>query len=121
MPGKLDKMNMPEKKASKPSDAEFDAEFDMGADNEMPPPEEEVAVEDDLTTISDEALMAEIKKRGLSSEMGMGEGEDMAEGEMEDEEADFEMSEDDMGMAFPEGEEDKKYAEKKPLRSKRMM
>lgn len=104
MPGKLSKMGMPERKSKAPSDAEFDAEFDMESEMddmaemgeaEMP----EMAPEDDLTAISDEALMAEIRKRGLSAELG----EEMPEmePEEEDEMAEFEMSEDEMEMEMP--------------------
>lgn len=93
MPGKLSKMNMPEDTRSKkmPDDAEFDAEFDMVSDMPEDEAAPEMSGEDDLSTISDEALMAEIKKRGLSTELDMSGEEETPEFEMaEEEEANME-------------------------------
>lgn len=90
MPGKLKKLAMPKRE-------EMDiSELDMAAEGEMPEGEmpegdmgeEEMPVEaGPLADVSDEELMAELKKRGLSSKL---EEEDAMMGEdemeMEDEE-----------------------------------
>lgn len=66
---KLKKINMPkEEPEMEMSELEFE---EMPAD-EAPPPEEEAPSEgpSDLEGASDEELLAEIKKRGLESQLG---------------------------------------------------
>lgn len=93
---KLDKLKMPEKKSSKmfspkglvnqndPSDDELN-EGDMGEEgspseeaNESPEEESKEGPNDQLESVSDDDLMAEIKKRGLMSKL-QGEGQDSNE------------------------------------------
>jgi hypothetical protein len=87
MPGKLKKLAMP--KREEIDMAELDME-EMPTEGEMPESDmgegEEMPVEaGPLADVSDEELMAELKKRGLSSKLAE-EDAMMGEMEMEDEE-----------------------------------
>lgn len=93
MPGKLKKLAMPKREEMDISELEMDmpaggeemAESDMGDMGEG----EEMPVEaGPLADVSDEELMAELKKRGLSSKLAE-EDAMMGEGEMEMEEEEY--------------------------------
>lgn len=74
---KLDKLKMPEKKSAVMVDELETADAAEGAEDELAA-EEEVPVEgaQELTTLSDEELLAEIKKRGLLQKLQGEETED---------------------------------------------
>jgi hypothetical protein len=93
MPGKLKKLSMPKREEVDISELEMEAPAEDMAGMEESDMGEAPTKESPLASISDDDLLAEMKKRGLMGELageaGMGEAE-MGEMEMEDED---EMSE----------------------------
>jgi hypothetical protein len=101
----MKKMAMPSKKAPEIEadmdleslsldDEPSEADMEMEGEEDLLAGEEAAPSNEMLADIADEELLAEVKLRGLSledlSETGADEEEDMAEGEMEDEEMDME-------------------------------
>ena len=86
MPGKLKKLAMPKREEIDMSELEMDMPAEGGGEEMAEGDMEDMPVEaGPLADVSDEELMAELKKRGLSSKL---EEEDamLGESEMEDEE-----------------------------------
>ncbi len=98
MPSKFSKVKMPEKPAKEMEAAEelemdFPMEDEMAADaeaeldaDEMEMPAEEGEMASDMDAISDDELLAELKRRGLSAENKEAEAEEEVEDEAEAEE-----------------------------------
>lgn len=90
MPGKLKKLSMPKREEISIEELDMPAD-EMGAEGSSTGMEETDVGEDvgpaagPLADVSDEELMAEMKKRGLMGDMAEGEAEE-GETELEDEE-----------------------------------